>query len=123
MLKYVSKFIEEIKSMEEKSNLSLFKEFFESLSPADYAKMLINIKNRDENKKNVEELENRISDLKDRIKTMSGKEKKDKNADEILEIIKKIIDYNTDAQNFFIIHQKLIKENQNQRLKKVLQRG
>ena len=70
--------------MEEKSNLSLFKEFFESLSPADYPKMLINIKNQDENKKNVEELENRISDLKDRIKTMSGKEKKDKNADEIL---------------------------------------
>ena len=46
--------------------------------------MPINIINRDENKKNVEELENRISDLKDRIKTMSGKEKKDKNADEIL---------------------------------------
>ena len=70
--------------MDEKSNLSLFKEFFESLSPADYAKMPINIINRDENKKNVEELENRISDLKDRIKTTSGKEKKDKNADEIL---------------------------------------
>ena len=96
--------------MEEKSNLSLFKEFFESLSPADYAKMLINIKNRDENKKNVEELENRISDLKDRIKTMSGKEKKDKKADEILEIIKKILDCNTDAQNFFHHPSKVDKE-------------
>ena len=30
--------------------------------------MLINIKNRDENKEIVEEIENRISDLKDRIK-------------------------------------------------------
>ena len=28
--------------MSEKINLSLFKEFFESSSPADYAKMLIN---------------------------------------------------------------------------------
>ena len=63
--------------------------------------MLINIKNRDENKKNVEEIENRISDLKDRIKRMSEKEKKDKHADDILEIIKKHFDYNKDAQNFF----------------------
>ena len=51
VLKDVNKFIEEIKSMEEKINLSLFEEFFESSSPADYAKMLINTKNRDENKK------------------------------------------------------------------------
>ena len=63
--------------------------------------MLINIKNRDENKKNVEEIENRISDLKDRIKRMSEEEKKDKHADDILEIIKKHFDYNKDAQNFF----------------------
>ena len=51
------------------------------------------------------------------------KKKKDENADETLEIIKKILDYNKNAQNFFILHQKLIKENQNQRLKEVLQRG
>ena len=38
-----------IKSMEEKINLSLFEDFFESSSPANYAKMLINIKNVDEN--------------------------------------------------------------------------
>ena len=51
MLKIVNKSIEEIKSKEEKIDLSLFEEFFESSSPADYAKMLINAKNRDENKK------------------------------------------------------------------------
>ena len=74
-------------------------------------------------KKNVEEIGNRISDLKDWIKRMSEKEKKDKNAGETLKIIKKILDYNKEPQNFFIMHQKLIKENQNQRLKKVLQAG
>ena len=51
MLKIVNKSIEEIKSKEEKIDLSLFEEFFESSSPADYAKMLINAKNRHENKK------------------------------------------------------------------------
>ena len=42
MLKDVDNFAQEIKSMSEKINLSLFKEFFESSSPADYPKMLIN---------------------------------------------------------------------------------
>ena len=32
---------------------------------------------------------------------MSEKEKKDKNADEKLEVIKKILDLNKDVQNFF----------------------
>ena len=35
--------------------LSLFEEFFESSSPADYSKMLINTKNADEIKENVKE--------------------------------------------------------------------
>ena len=73
--------------------------------------MLINTKNADESKKIVEEIGNRISDLKDWIKRMSEKEKKDKNAGEILKIIKKILDYNKEPQKFFIVHQKLIKEN------------
>ena len=60
MLEVVKKYIEEIKSMEEKINLSLFEEFFESSSPANYAKMLINTKNADENKEIVEEIENNI---------------------------------------------------------------
>ena len=99
VLKDVIKFIQKIESMAENINLSLFEDFFESSSPADYAKMLINIKNADENKENVAEIKDRISDLKDRIKKMSETEKK--NADETLEIIKKILDYNKDVQKKF----------------------
>ena len=54
--------------MLEKINLSLCEYFFESSSPADYAKTLINTKNPHENKKFVAEIKARISDLKDRIK-------------------------------------------------------
>ena len=89
-LKNVNKFIEEIRSMEEKINLSLFEDFFQSSSPAEYAKELINTKNADENKKNVEEIKNKISDLEDRIKKMNDKEKKYKNAKETL-LIKLLI--------------------------------
>ena len=45
VLKDVNSFIQEINSMEEKINLSLFDDFFESSSPADSVKMLINAKN------------------------------------------------------------------------------
>ena len=73
--------IEEIKPMEEKINLSLFKEFLE-LSPVDYAKELINTKNTDGNKWIVEEIEYRTLDLENEIKRMSEKEKKEESADE-----------------------------------------
>ena len=53
---------------------------------------------------------------------MSEKEKKDKNAYETLEIIKKILDYNKEAQKIFYCATKVDKKNQNQRLRKVLQR-
>ena len=43
----VNKFIKEIKSMEEKINLSFFVELFELSSPVNYAKMLINTKYTD----------------------------------------------------------------------------
>ena len=121
VLKDVNKFTEEIRSMEEKINLSLFEEFFEYSSPADFAKIFINIKNRDKNKKNVEDIENRILALKNRIEKMSKKEKK--NAGETLEIIRKTLDYNKIAQNLFYCASKVDKKNQSQRLKKVLQRG
>ena len=75
MLKDVDNFTQEIESMSEKINLSLFEDFFESSSPVDYAKMLINT-SPDENKKIVAETKYRISDLKDRIKKISEKEKK-----------------------------------------------
>ena len=68
MLKDVNSFIQKIESMSEKINLSLFEDFFESSSPADYAKTLININNPDKNKEFVTEMKDRISNLKGRIK-------------------------------------------------------
>ena len=62
--------------MEEKINLSLSKDFFQSSSPADYAKELINTKNPDENKEHLAGIKNRISDLKDRIKKNQWNRKK-----------------------------------------------
>ena len=78
MLKDVEKFIQKIESMAENINLSLFKDFFESSSPADYVNRLVNVKDPNENKKIVAEIKNRISDLKGRIKAMSKKEQKKK---------------------------------------------
>ena len=108
--------------MEEKVNLSFFKEFFELLSPPDYSKMLINTKNPDENKEIVAEIKNRISDLKDKIREMSKTEKE--SVDETLKIIERIVNYNKNAQKNFLVSKvnkkkselKLIKENQNQKL-------
>ena len=120
LLKDINKFIEEIKSMEEKINLSLLGDFFGFSSRTNYAKELINIKNADKNKGIVEPIvEDRISDLEDRIKQMSDKEKEEKNADETLEIINKILGYNKNNRNFFHCASKVDKKNQNQRLKKV----
>ena len=76
MLEDVNNFIQKIESMAEKINLSFFEDFFESSSPADYAKTLINTKNPDENNEFVVEIKNRISDLKDRINIMSETGKK-----------------------------------------------
>ena len=72
-LKNVNNLIQKIESMAEKINLSLFREFFESL-PVDYARYLINLKNTE--KKIVTEAENRISDSEDTMEKMSKKEKK-----------------------------------------------
>ena len=97
VLKDAKNFIQKIESMSENINLSLFEDFFESSSPADYAKELINVKDPNENKEIVAEIKNRILDLKDRIKEMSEKEKKNKSADEALKIVKDIPDYNKGA--------------------------
>ena len=50
VLKDVIKFIQKIESMAENINLSLFEDFFESSSTADYAKSLINFKDPQKNK-------------------------------------------------------------------------
>ena len=76
VLKDINNFIQKIESMTVKINLSLFEDFFESSSPADYAKTLINTKNPDENKENVADVKDRISNLKDRIRKASETEKK-----------------------------------------------
>ena len=68
VLKDVNSFIKKIESISEKINLSFFKDFFESSSLADYAKMLINTKKPDKNKKFVAVIKDRISNVKDRIK-------------------------------------------------------
>ena len=54
MLKNVDNFAQEIESMSEKNNLSLFEDLFESSSPVGYAKMLVNT-SPDENEKKVAE--------------------------------------------------------------------
>ena len=59
MLKDVDNFTQEIKSMSEKINLSLFEDFFKSSLPTDYAKIFINT-SPDENKKIEEEIKDRI---------------------------------------------------------------
>ena len=76
LLKNVNEFIQEIRQMEEKINLSLFEEFFGFSLPANYAKEIINTKNQDKNKEYVAEAKDKISDLEDRIKKMNEKEKK-----------------------------------------------
>ena len=76
LLQGAKNFIQKIESMAENINLSLFEDFFESSSPADCAKELINTKNPNENKEIVSEIKDRISNLKNRIKEMSEKEKK-----------------------------------------------
>ena len=75
VFKDVKDFIQEIESMSEKINLSLFEDFSESKSPVIFAKMLINT-SPDENEKIVAEIKDRISDLKNRKKEMSKTEKK-----------------------------------------------
>ena len=108
---YVNNSIKEIRLMEEKINLSLFKDFFEYSSPADYARDLINTKNQGKNKEIVEEAEYKISDLKDRIKTMSKKEKKKKMHMRHQRLLEKFLITIKMFKIFFIMHQKLIQEN------------
>ena len=80
--------------------------------------MLINTKNLNKNIAIAAEMENRVLDLKDRIREMSEKEKQiaDETRNKFLITIKMLY-------FFFRLLQKLIKQNKNKNLKKVLQRG
>ena len=99
VFKDVKNFIQKIKLMEEKINLSLFEDVFWLSSPVDYVKMLINT-SPDENKKIVAEIKDRILDLKD---DKRNERKRKRNANETLNIIKEILDYNKNAQNLFLL--------------------
>ena len=105
----VKDFIQKIESIAERINLSLFEDFFESSSPADDAKMLINTENSHKSKKFVAEIKDRISNLKDTIKKMNETEKINKSAGETLEIIKEILDYNKNVQKNFQLASKVDK--------------
>ena len=76
VLKDVKDFTQKIELMSEKINLCLSEDFFESQSPAMYAKMVINTENPDKNKEFVPEIKERISNLKEGIREMGEKEKK-----------------------------------------------
>ena len=76
-MKDVNNFIRKVESFSENINPNLFNEFFE-LSPADYAKELINTKNLDKNKAFLAEMKDRISDWKGRIKKNKWNRKKKK---------------------------------------------
>ena len=76
MLEDVNSFIQKIESMAEKIYLSMFEEFFESSSPASYAKMFINTKNPDKNKEYVTGITDRISNLKDIKRKERNRKKK-----------------------------------------------
>ena len=95
VLKDVKDFIQKIESMSEKINLKLFKDFFELSSPADHAKMLINTSSN-ENKKNCSR--DKRQNIRFKRQNKRNERKRKKNADETLNIIEKILDYNEDVQ-------------------------
>ena len=78
VLKDLKNYFQKIELMAKNISLSLFEDFFESSSPVDYAKELINVKDSNKNKEIVAEKKDRISNLKNRIKDISKKEKKTK---------------------------------------------
>ena len=102
--------------MAENINFSLSKDFFESSLPVKYAKGLINTKNPDETKKKCSQDKRQNIRFKRQNKKMSKRAKPNKSVDETLRI-------NEGLKKLLHVHQKLIKENQNQNLMKVLQIG
>ena len=108
--------LKDVKDFIQKINLSLLKDFFESSLPANYTKIFINTKDPDKNKEFVAEIKDRISNLKDRVKNNEWNRKK--NADETLEIIKEIFNYNKNAQKSFQLASKVDKGKSEPKLEK-----
>ena len=109
VLKDVSKFIKKTESMAKNINLSLFNEFFD-LSPVDYVKYLINLKNTEEKKRICNWGKKQNISFKRQNKKNEQKRKKNKSANETLRIIKEILDYNKNAQRFFPVLSEVDKE-------------
>ena len=101
VLEDVKDFIQKIKSMSEKINLSLFEDFLT------YHHQLIHTENPDKNKEFAAEIKDGISNLKDRIKKMNEIEKINRNAAETLKIIKETLDYNKNPQKKFQLTSKV----------------
>ena len=79
-------------------NNDLFKKYFDFSTPVALTKKLSEIKDVGENRKFVEEFKNRWRNLKDKIEEMSKEEINNKKPNEILGIIKEIIDFNKEVQ-------------------------
>ena len=93
----------------------MFEDFSESPSPADYAKMLINT-SPDENKNCSRDRRQNIR-FKRQNKRNEQKRKKKKNIKMLMRhyrLLKIFLIIIKMLKNFFSLHQKLIKENQNQ---------
>ena len=104
--------------IEEKINLGLFEDFFELSLSADYAKMLINTENLDKNKEFLAAIKDRISDFKRQNKRNEWNRKTNKNADETLNIIEKILDDNVNPQKNFLHASKVDKGKSELKFKK-----
>ena len=87
----------------------MFNEFFD-LSPVDYVKYLINLKNTEEKKRICNWGKKQNISFKRQNKKNEQKRKKNKSANETLKIIKEILDYNKNAQRFFPVLSEVDKE-------------
>ena len=76
----------------------MFAKYNNFLKPIDLAKKLYERKDAKESSGIVEEIKNKWSNLKDDTKKMSKKERENEKPNEILEIVKEIIDFNKDIQ-------------------------
>ena len=76
----------------------MFAKYNNFLKAIDLAKKLYERKDAKESSGIVEEIKNKWSNLKDDTKKMSKKERENEKPNEILEIVKEIIDFNKDIQ-------------------------
>ena len=91
-------FIENIDNKSKPINNSLFKEYFKFGSPADLAKQLYKIKNKNKNNELVNVIKSGIIDLRNKINKISKDEQEIEKPDRILEIVDEIIDFNSKIQ-------------------------